>query len=444
MNMSESMNERFPTVSERIERFLQAVDQALTQSGTGADERRNIAADLRVQIEEMLAQRAANSGKEASLDDVEAVLAALDPPESYSEAAPEKEAENAGRDEPARRQHSCGRGGRHRGGGGPRWLWRRRHVAHALRQAIHSFGPFGHPAFQGMTDRMRTALGLAKNEARRLRHDFIGTEHMLLGLLLEGTGIAAITLNRLGLDAQWARQEAERLIPAGIAAGISERLPLTPRLRQAIEDAHAIARKLGADFLGTEHLLLAIIDIPGVAAQIITNRGLSAEQVREETLRQIQSASPASQAAHGMSPQPIPAPFTYWPASAIPEIKIGSNAYKIIAGGNDTGGAFAAIEEVIASPDGLGSRVHTREDISVHVLEGSVRLHVGERTVELRKGDFSRIPRGTPHEIYPSDAPARIMVLATPAGCEKLIGELSAASGAEAIRQAAQRYGVMQ
>jgi quercetin dioxygenase-like cupin family protein len=267
---------------------------------------------------------------------------------------------------------------------------------------------------------------------------------MLLGLLLEGTGIAAITLNRLGLDAQWARQEAERLIPAGIAAGISERLPLTPRLRQAIEDAHAIARKLGADFLGTEHLLLAIIDIPGVAAQIITNRGLSAEQVREETLRQIQSASPASQAAHGMSPQPIPAPFTYWPASAIPEIKIGSNAYKIIAGGNDTGGAFAAIEEVIASPDGLGSRVHTREDISVHVLEGSVRLHVGERTVELRKGDFSRIPRGTPHEIYPSDAPARIMVLATPAGCEKLIGELSAASGAEAIRQAAQRYGVMQ
>jgi quercetin dioxygenase-like cupin family protein len=430
MNMSESTNDPQSTVRERIERFVDAVDYAL--AGMGPDERQNIIADLREQIEEMLSDRARQSGKPVAIEDVEAVLAELDPPESYTEAGQPKEAER-----PVHAGPSCGRGHRrHEGGafrhGGPRWFWGKRRVVQAVRQAIRSFSPFGHPAFLGMTERARTAVSLAKNEAQRMRHDFIGTEHLLLGLILEGTGLAAKVLADLGIEREWARDEAVRLVGPGSAQAMHVRLPLTPRTRKAIDDARIAARNLGHDYLGTEHLLLGLLDGEGVAAQIIANRGLTSAQIRAEILNRIpKTAAPASSGS-----------FTYWPASAIQEIKIGANCYKIIATGDDTGAAYAAVEAVIASPDGLGSRTHTREDISVYVLDGSIRICVGDRMIDVGKGDFSRIPRGTPHEIQPAGQPARIMLVATPAGMEKLFGELARTPGIEDQREIARRFGV--
>jgi mannose-6-phosphate isomerase-like protein (cupin superfamily) len=430
MNMSESTNDPQSTVRERIERFVDAVDYAL--AGMGPDERQNIIADLREQIEEMLSDRARQSGKPVAIEDVEAVLAELDPPESYTEAGQPKEAER-----PVHAGPSCGRGHRrHEGGafrhGGPRWFWGKRRVVQAVRQAIRSFSPFGHPAFLGMTERARTAVSLAKNEAQRMRHDFIGTEHLLLGLILEGTGLAAKVLADLGIEREWARDEAVRLVGPGSAQAMHVRLPLTPRTRKAIDDARIAARNLGHDYLGTEHLLLGLLDGEGVAAQIIADRGLTSAQIRAEILNRIpKTAAPASSGS-----------FTYWPASAIQEIRIGENSYKIVAASADTGAAYAAVEAVIASPDGLGSRTHTREDISVYVLDGSIRIRVGDRTVDVGKGDFSRIPRGTPHEIQPVGQPARIMLIATPAGMEKMIGELARTPGIDDRREIAQRFGV--
>jgi mannose-6-phosphate isomerase-like protein (cupin superfamily) len=434
--MSEPTNES--SASERIERFINAVDKALIEGGMGADERQNVAADLRVQIEEMLSDRTRQTAKPVAVEDVEAVLAELDPPESYSEAAQPKDKESEKTDSS---EHGCEGHWRRRGGafyrGRHRAFWAKHRVAQAVRQAIRSFSPFGHPAFLGMTERSRTAVSLAKAEAQRMRHDFIGTEHLLLGLILEGSGQAAKTLQDLGIDREWAREEAARLVNPGSAPVVHERLPLTPRLRQAIENAHSAARNLGHDFLGTEHLLLGLLDVPGVAMQIITNRGLTSAQVRAAILARLPGAAEKSSV-----PSNSPAPFTYWPASAIQECRIAGNSYKIVAGGTDTGGAYAAIEAVIASPDGLGARTHTCEDISIYVLEGSVRLRIGDRMMDIAKGDFARIPRGTSHEIRPVTQPARITLIATPAGMEKLIAEFAKTPDTAQQHEIAQRYGV--
>jgi mannose-6-phosphate isomerase-like protein (cupin superfamily) len=442
MNMSDPTNDPQSPIRERVERFIDAVDYALASGGMGADERQNIVADLREQIEEMLSDRARHSGKPVAIEDVESVLAELDPPESYTEAGRTSEAEtpvHAGPSCEGRQRHH-GAGAFHRGG--PRWFWGKRRVAQAVRQAMRSLSPFGHPAFVGMTERTRTAVALAKSEAQRMRHDFIGTEHLLLGLILEGTGLAAKVLADLGFEREWARQEASRLVGPGTADNMHVRLPLTPRARRAIEEARLAARNLGHDYLGTEHLLLGLLDGEGVAAQIIANRGLTAAQVRAEILKRIPSAPGQSDAANPAVGTVATGSFTYWPARAIHEIKIGENSYKIVATSGDTGAAYTSIEAVIASPDGLGCRTHTREDISLYVLDGSIRLRIGDRTVDVGKGDFARIPRGIPHEIQPTAQPARIMLIATPAGLEKLIGELARTPGIDQQREAARRYGV--
>jgi mannose-6-phosphate isomerase-like protein (cupin superfamily) len=420
-------------VAEKIERFIHAVDHALADSGTAAEERSNIVDDLRVQIQEMLADRAAQSGKTSAVEDVEAVLDELDPPESYAEISQPKEAE------PAFAGHGCGRSHRHGGWGGfhrgrHRGIWGKRHVVMAVRRAMESFSPFGQPAFQGMTDRARTAISLAKSEAQRMRHDFIGTEHLLLGLLLEGTGLAAKTLVDLGLERDWARDEAERLVGPGKVPP-QFRLPLTPRLRQSIDESRLAARNLGHDFLGTEHLLLGLLAVPGVASQIIANRGLTAARIKSEILRRIPGVSPAAPATAGS--------FTYWPASTIQEISIGENRYKIIAGSADTAGAYTAIEAQLVSPDGLGPRIHTREDLSIYVLQGAGRLRVGERTVEIAKGDFSRIPRGTIHEFQPAGGSATFMLIATPGGLETLLSQVASSATEDGRRQFAGAHGIL-
>jgi mannose-6-phosphate isomerase-like protein (cupin superfamily) len=425
--MSQTPDQPQPSVNDRIAKFIKAVNAALADGGMGSDERENIISDLRVQVEEMLSARVTQSGKPTTLEDIEAVLAELDPPESYTEASAGKEPETT----PEQVHGSCGPG--HRRRGEPRWFWAKHRVAHAIRQAMGSFSPFGHPAFLGMTERARTAVSLAKAEAQKLHHEYIGTEHLLIGLALEGTGVAAKVLNDLGIDADWARDQTARLVGPGGSAVMHDRLPLTPRSQQAIRQARIEARKLGHDYLGTEHLLLGLVDDPdGVAAQVILHRGLTLQQVRAEIMKRIPSAPPPAASS----------PFTYWPASASQPVNVGGNEYKIIAGAADTGGTYAAVEAVLSSPDGLGPRTHSREDISIYVLDGSLKLRVETRTVDLAKGDFSRVGRGTPHEILPAGGPVRVMLIATPAGLEKMIPELAAASTTESLQAVAARFGV--
>ena len=112
--------------------------------------------------------------------------------------------------------------------------------------------------FGRFTERAQQVLVLAQEEAKRLSHNFIGTEHLLLGLVREGSGVAARALQNMGVDLNKVRQEVERIIPKGdkfIASGIS----YTPRAKRVVELAIGEGQNLGHNYIGTEHILLGLL-----------------------------------------------------------------------------------------------------------------------------------------------------------------------------------------
>jgi len=139
--------------------------------------------------------------------------------------------------------------------------------------------------YERFTDRARKAMQLANQEAKRLHHEYIGTEHILLGLIKEGTGGAAIVLNNLDLDLKKIRQEVEKIVQSGPDIVTIGKLPQTPRARKAIQYSIDEARNLKHNYMDTEHLLLGLLrEQEGVAAQVLMNLGLTLEKVREEVL----------------------------------------------------------------------------------------------------------------------------------------------------------------
>jgi ATP-dependent Clp protease ATP-binding subunit ClpC len=139
--------------------------------------------------------------------------------------------------------------------------------------------------FAKLTDRAQKVLTLAKEEARRFFHEYIGTEHLLLGLVAEGTGIAANVLKNLGIDPQKIRREISKLVHPGVDASIVEEIPMTPRSQKVIEYAIGESRELGHNYVGTEHLLLGLMrEQEGVASQVLMNLGLRRADLREEIL----------------------------------------------------------------------------------------------------------------------------------------------------------------
>jgi ATP-dependent Clp protease ATP-binding subunit ClpC len=136
------------------------------------------------------------------------------------------------------------------------------------------------------TDRARKVIMYGKQEAQRLGHDFLGTEHILLGLVKEGTGVAANVLKALGVDLKRIRAEVERLVQSDPAAAVHKTAGeprYTPRAKRVLELALDEARSLGQSYIGTEHLLLGLLrEGQGVAAQVLQNLGLKLESVREE------------------------------------------------------------------------------------------------------------------------------------------------------------------
>jgi Clp amino terminal domain, pathogenicity island component len=139
--------------------------------------------------------------------------------------------------------------------------------------------------YERFTDRARKAMKLANNEARRFNHEYIGTEHILLGLIKEGSGVAAIVLEKLNMDLRHIRLEVEKIVQAGPNTVTWGKLLQTPKAKKVIEYAIDEARQLGQDWVGTEHILLGLVrEEYGVAAQILMNLGLSLPQVRDEVL----------------------------------------------------------------------------------------------------------------------------------------------------------------
>ncbi|GAH83160.1 unnamed protein product, partial [marine sediment metagenome] len=133
--------------------------------------------------------------------------------------------------------------------------------------------------FNRFTERARRVILLAREEAKRLDHDYLGTEHILLGLIREGEGVGATALQNLGLDLARVRQEAEKAVGRGGGALFLGQIPFTPRAKKVLELAVTEARNLGHNYIGTEHLLLGLIrEGEGVAAQILTNLGADLEK----------------------------------------------------------------------------------------------------------------------------------------------------------------------
>jgi ATP-dependent Clp protease ATP-binding subunit ClpC len=139
--------------------------------------------------------------------------------------------------------------------------------------------------FERFTDRARKVMALANQEAQRFNHEYIGTEHILLGLVKEGSGVGANVLKNMDVDLRKVRLEVEKLVKAGPEMVTMGKLPQTPRAKKVIEYAIEEARSLNHNYVGTEHLLLGLLrEHDGVAAQVLRNLGLKLEEVREEVL----------------------------------------------------------------------------------------------------------------------------------------------------------------
>jgi ATP-dependent Clp protease ATP-binding subunit ClpA len=139
--------------------------------------------------------------------------------------------------------------------------------------------------FEKFTERARQVIVLAQEEARMLNHDYIGTEHLLLGLIHEGEGVAARALESLGISLEDVRQNVEEIIGRGQETP-SGHIPFTPRAKKVLELSLRESQHLGHDYIGTEHILLGLIrEGEGVAAQVLVKLGADRSRVRQQVLQ---------------------------------------------------------------------------------------------------------------------------------------------------------------
>ena len=151
--------------------------------------------------------------------------------------------------------------------------------------------------FERFTDRARQTVVLAQEEARRLGHNYIGTEHLLLGLLREGEGVAAQAIGRMGISLADVRSDVVRII-GELSEAPSGHIPFTPRSKKVLELSLREAMQLGHNYIGTEHILLGLVrEGEGVAAQVLVARGADLKRVRATVLEELQNITPGSRAS---------------------------------------------------------------------------------------------------------------------------------------------------
>ncbi len=157
--------------------------------------------------------------------------------------------------------------------------------------------------FDKFTERARRVLTLAQEEAHRFNHNYIGTEHILLGLVREGDGVAAKVLSNLGVELNKVRSAVEFIIGRGDRTVLGE-IGLTPRAKKVIELAVDEARRLGHSYIGTEHLLLGLVrEGEGIAAGVLESLGVNIERVRAETSRILSQSQPQAAGAAAGGPR---------------------------------------------------------------------------------------------------------------------------------------------
>ncbi len=158
--------------------------------------------------------------------------------------------------------------------------------------------------FERFTDRARRVVVLAQEEARLLNHNYIGTEHILLGLIHEGEGVAAKALESLGISLESVREQVQEIIGQGQQAP-SGHIPFTPRAKKVLELSLREALQLGHNYIGTEHILLGLIrEGEGVAAQVLIKLGADLNRVRQQVLQLLSGYQGKETAAAGSGGQP--------------------------------------------------------------------------------------------------------------------------------------------
>ena len=169
--------------------------------------------------------------------------------------------------------------------------------------------------FERYTDRARRVVVMAQEEARDLGHNYVGTEHILLGLIHEGTGVAARALTVLGVSLDESRAQVEAIIGRGDLAHVQNGpIPFTPRTKKVLELAAREARELGHSYIGTEHILLGLMrESDGVGAQVLNSAGIEFSAVRHQ-IRELPRDSQESSLPPGEPPAARPRPSRMWAA----------------------------------------------------------------------------------------------------------------------------------
>jgi ATP-dependent Clp protease ATP-binding subunit ClpC len=159
--------------------------------------------------------------------------------------------------------------------------------------------------FQRFTDRARRVVVLAQEEARMLQHNYIGTEHILLGLIHEGEGVAARALESLGIGLEAVRLQVEEIIGRGQYAS-SGHIPFTPRAKKVLELSLREALQLGHTYIGTEHILLGLIrEGDGVAAQVLVRLGANLDRTRQQVIQTLHGRSEVGVIRVGRGEDPL-------------------------------------------------------------------------------------------------------------------------------------------
>ncbi len=158
--------------------------------------------------------------------------------------------------------------------------------------------------FGRFTERAQQVLVLSQEEAKRLNHNFIGTEHLLLGLAREGSGIAARALQNMNVDLNRVRQEVEGITPKGEKV-VQQGISYTPRAKRVVELAIEESQNLGHNYVGTEHLMLGLVrEGEGIAAQVLSNMGLDLKRARKEVIQLLGGEEGSTRTAEGEKSEP--------------------------------------------------------------------------------------------------------------------------------------------
>jgi ATP-dependent Clp protease ATP-binding subunit ClpC len=162
-------------------------------------------------------------------------------------------------------------------------------------------------AMNNFTPRAQQVLALARKEADRFNHNFVGTEHLLLGLIKLGQGVAVNVLQKLGLDLDTVRLEVEKQVGTGPDSKMIGNIPYTPRVKKVLALAAKEAKNLNHTYVGTEHILLGLLrEGDGVAARVLKNLDVDIEQTRQEILKELDPHFAAEEPSSGASPDPAP------------------------------------------------------------------------------------------------------------------------------------------